>query len=232
MIRGQGQPHPPEQASGPFQLPERDCILFTHQVLFTLLVKEARNLLFVLLNLRTPTLSGLRAGLAPPYLGYPEFGSDTPSLSEPGILNILQRENIFSGSSTCSQTPGIWLQWRDDATRLSSWASQGLWKSLYRTCSDLPSTDRQAEPPGRRGAEKLKSRALFPPHAPLHREYRRLSCLSSTYFSFRLFYVSHPFCAACPPKRPCGIVGNIPEGSPERWVAVPALPLTHHVTSR
>lgn len=191
-----------------------------HRALCTLLVKEAQDLLFVLLNLRTPTLSGLRAGLAPPSLGYPEFGSDTPSLREPGILNILQRENIVSGSTTCPQTPGVWLQCRDEATRLSSWASQGVWKSLYHTCSDLPSADRQAVPPGGRGVAKLKSRALFPPHAPLHREYRRLSCLSSTYFSFFLFYVSRPFCAACPPKSPCGIVENVPEGSPERWVAI------------
>lgn len=113
------------------------------------------------------------------------------------------------------QTLGVWLQGRDNVTRPSLWASQGLWRSPSHQCSDLPSTERQAVPPGRRGAVKLKSRALFPPHPPLRREYRRLSCLSSTYFSFLPFYISHPFRAASLPRRPCSIVEEVLGGPSE-----------------
>lgn len=106
----------------------------------------------------------------------------------------------------------VWFQGRDEVTRFSLWAGQGLWRSPSHGCCDLPSMERQAVPPGRRGAAKLKSRALFPPHPPLHREYRCLSCLPSTYFSFFPFYISHRFCAAFPPRRPCSRVENVLEG--------------------
>lgn len=75
----------------------------------------------------------------------------------------------------------------------------------------LPWRGRQCHQGGG-GAAKLKSRALFPPRPPLHREYRCLSCLSATYFSFFPFYVSRRFCAASPPRRPCSIVENVLEG--------------------
>lgn len=87
-----------------------------------------------LFNLRASTRSGPKAGVAPPSLTHPEFDSGTPSLPEPGILNTLQRENyFFSGFSTCLQTLGVWLQGRDEVTRLSSWASG--------VCGDLSPTN-------------------------------------------------------------------------------------------
>lgn len=194
--------------------------LSTHQVLFTFLVKEPQNLPFSLLNLRAPTPSGPKAGEASPSLSHPEFGSGTPPLPEPGILNTLQREGIFSGFYTCLQTLGAWLQCRDEMAGPRSWP--------IGVCGDFCPSDALtflpwswAAPPGRGGAAELNLGHCFLP-IPLFAEYRRLSCLSSTYFSF--FYICHPFCAASPPKRPCSVVEKAPEGSQEDRVAMGSVP--------
>lgn len=80
-----------------------------HQVHFTTVVKKPQNLLPALLNLRTPTLSGSRAGVAPLW-AIRNLAQALLSLLEPGILDTLQRESIFSGFYTCLQTLGMWLQ--------------------------------------------------------------------------------------------------------------------------
>lgn len=161
---------------------ECDSTLAVHQASFYVPDTEA------LFNLRAPTRSGPKAGVAPPSLAHPEFDSGTPSLPEPGILNTLQREDyFFSGFSTCLQTLGVWLQGRDEVTRLSSWAS-GVCGDLYPT-NALTFLPRVSRCPQGGGELQAKSRPLFPPHAPLYKEHRRLSCLSSTYFSFFLFLI-------------------------------------------
>lgn len=69
--------------------PECDSTLAVHQAFFYVPDTEA------LFNLRAPTRSGPKAGVAPPSLAHPEFDSGIPSLLEPGILNTLKRENYF-----------------------------------------------------------------------------------------------------------------------------------------
>lgn len=57
------------------------------------------------------------------------------SLQEPGIPSTLvtpQRESICSGFYTCLQPLNVWLQSRDEVTRLSLWAGQGLFVSVPR----------------------------------------------------------------------------------------------------
>lgn len=50
-----------------------------------------------------------------------------------------------------------------------------------------------------------------------------LSIFNLLFFFFFPFHISHPFCAAFPPKRPCSIVENVLEG-------ILVQPLMHHVT--
>lgn len=149
-------------------------------------------------------------------------------MQEPGVLSALdipQRENICCAFCTCLQTLCVWLQDREEVTRLGLWASQGLWSSPVHRCSDLPQRGRHL-PAGRRGAAKLKSRALFPSHPPLigNIDVCRI-CRQPTF----PFSISRPFCATSPPRRPCSVVEEVLEGSQEFWVAVLAQPLTHHV---
>lgn len=85
--------HTPEQAGGAASArPECDGTLGVRQASFYIPDEEA------LFNLGAPTRSGPKAGVAPPSLAHPEFGSDTPSLPELGIPNTLQWENYFLGS--------------------------------------------------------------------------------------------------------------------------------------
>lgn len=151
-----------------------------------------------------PFQPGPKAGVAPPSVAHPEFGSDTPSLPELGIPNTLKRENSFFWVPTCLQTLGAWLQGRDEVTRLSSWASRALWRSPPHHGSDLPSR-RVSQPPGRRGAAKLNLGHWFLPVLFTKNIDVCLVCRQPT-FPFFFFYVSHSSCAACPPKRPCSTV--------------------------
>lgn len=125
-----------------------------HQASFYIPDEEA------LFNLRAPSRSGPKAGVAPPSLAHPEFGSGTPSLPEPGIPNTRQRENYFCWVLHLPTDAGFVALVRDEVTRLSSWASWGLWRS--HQCSDLPSR-KVSEPPGRRGAAKLNLEHCFLP---------------------------------------------------------------------
>lgn len=104
----------------------------------------------------------------------------------------------------------MWLQCRDEVTRLSSWASWGLWRSLPHQCSDLPSR-RVRQPPGRRGAAKLNLGHCFLPILFTKNIDVCLVCRQPT-FPFFLFYISHSSCAASLPKRPCSIVEKVPAG--------------------
>lgn len=89
-IPWRNQPHTPRSRPGAAPAPpECDSTLAVHQASFYIPDEEA------LLNLGAPTRSGPKAGVAPPSLAHPEFGSGTPSLPEPGIPNTLQRENSF-----------------------------------------------------------------------------------------------------------------------------------------
>lgn len=49
-----------------------------HQVLFTVLGEKPQNLVPVLLSLRAPSVSGPRAGVAPPSPGHLELDSGIP----------------------------------------------------------------------------------------------------------------------------------------------------------
>lgn len=114
-------------------------------------------------NLRAPTRSGPKAGVAPPSLAHPEFDSGTPSLPEPGILNTLQRENYFFLGSPPAYRPWVlWHQGRDEVTRLSSWAS-GVCGDLYPT-NALTFLPRQSvSAPREEGSSKLNLGHCFLP---------------------------------------------------------------------
>lgn len=91
-------PPPPAGRSSSPTPPKCDSTLSMQHVLFTILVKKPQDLLPALLNLRVSILSGSRAGVASPSLGYPEFGSGTLVFAGTRHLNtldILWRENIF-----------------------------------------------------------------------------------------------------------------------------------------
>lgn len=110
-------PHPPTPT--PTATPSRSVVLpnspkcdstrSMQQVLFTILVKKPQNLLPALLNLRVSILSGSRAKVASPSLGYPECGSGTLVFAGTRHLNtldVLRRENIFFGVLHLPADPG------------------------------------------------------------------------------------------------------------------------------
>lgn len=128
-IRCQGQPPHPQQASSPLHLPlsattEPPCPSQTCML---------------------PLFLGQELEWLHPLWATQNLAQAPLPLPEPGILNTLdtlQREDFFSGFYTCLQTLGVCLQCRDEVTRLSSWTTQGLWRSPSHRCTDLPSIER------------------------------------------------------------------------------------------
>lgn len=200
----------PEQAGGPLQLPRARLHTFHAPVSYYI-----------------PGLKAVEPLLCP---SQPESShsfwarAGTPSLLEPGILHTLRRK-IF-GFYTCLQTLGVWLQCRHEVTRLSSRASQGLWKPLSHRRCDLPSAESQAAPPGR--SENLGHRflpiLLFTKNIDVC-----LVCLQPTFpvFFFLFLILSvlplHPRdCVASWKKVPEGRPGPAPN-SPRDTELVPSL---------